>query len=112
MAWARHTLHWALCQCPVMAGHKARFISAADLMMQWAAAKAQGRLREYFNRAVLGPQLLVIDKIGYLPFARDEAKRPVCRHRSAAVPRSGRRTAARSVRPAGPCRPPYSARWP
>lgn len=56
-----------------MAGHKARFISAADLMMQLAAAKAQGRLREHFNRAVLGPKLLVIDEIGYLPFGRDEA---------------------------------------
>jgi hypothetical protein len=34
---------------------------------------AQGRLREYFNRAVLGPKLLVVDEIGYLPFGRDEA---------------------------------------
>ncbi len=63
----------ALCQRAVMAGHKARFITAADLMMQLAAAKAQGRLKEYFNRAVLGPKLLVIDEIGYLPFGRDEA---------------------------------------
>lgn len=30
----------ALCQRAVMAGHKARFITAADLMMQLAAAKA------------------------------------------------------------------------
>jgi DNA replication protein DnaC len=57
----------------VMAGHKVRFISAADLMMQLAAAKAQNRLKEYFARAVLGPKLLVIDEIGYLPFGRDEA---------------------------------------
>lgn len=57
----------------VLAGHKVRFISAADLMLQLAAAKAQGRLREYFNRAVLGPKLLVVDEIGYLPFGRDEA---------------------------------------
>ena len=63
----------ALCQRAVMAGHKARFITAADLMMQLAAAKAQNRLKEYFNRAVLGPKLLVIDEIGYLPFGRDEA---------------------------------------
>jgi DNA replication protein DnaC len=63
----------ALCHRAVMAGHKARFISAADLMLQLAAAKAQGRLKEYFNRAVLGPKLLVIDEIGYLPFGRDEA---------------------------------------
>ena len=63
----------ALCQRAVMAGHKARFITAADLMMQLAAAKAQSRLKEYFNRAVLGPKLLVVDEIGYLPFGRDEA---------------------------------------
>ena len=57
----------------VMAGHKVRFISAADLMLQPAAAKAQGRLKEYFNRAVIGPKLLVVDEIGYLPFGREEA---------------------------------------
>lgn len=57
----------------VTAGHKVRFISAADLMLQLAAAKAQGRLKEYFNRAVLGPKLLVVDEIGYLPFGREEA---------------------------------------
>jgi hypothetical protein len=37
----------------VMAAIKTRFITAADLMLQLAAAKAQGRLREYFNRALL-----------------------------------------------------------
>lgn len=63
----------ALCYRAVMAGHKARFITAADLMLQLAAAKAQGRLKEYFARAVLGPKLLVIDEIGYLPFGREEA---------------------------------------
>ena len=50
-----------LCHRAVMAGHKGRFITASDLMMQLAAAKSQGRLREYFNRAVLGPKLLVVD---------------------------------------------------
>jgi len=63
----------AIAHRAVMAGHKVRFISAADLMLQLAAAKAQGRLKEYFNRAVLGPKLLVVDEIGYLPFGRDEA---------------------------------------
>ena len=42
-------------------------------MLQLAAAKSQGRLKEYFNRAILGPKLLVVDEIGYLPFGRDEA---------------------------------------
>jgi DNA replication protein DnaC len=57
----------------VMAGIKTRFITAADLMIQLAAAKAQGRLKRYFNRAVLGPKLLIVDEVGYLPFGRDEA---------------------------------------
>ena len=63
----------ALAQRAVHAGHKVRFISAADLMLQLATAKAQGRLKEYFNRAVLGPRLLVVDEIGFLPFGREEA---------------------------------------
>lgn len=57
----------------VMAGIKTRFITAADLMMQLAIAKNQSRLKEYFNRAVIGPRLLVVDEIGYLPFGREEA---------------------------------------
>jgi DNA replication protein DnaC len=63
----------AIAHRAVAAGHKVRFITAADLMLQLAAAKSQGRLREYFNRAVLGPKLLVVDEIGYLPFGREEA---------------------------------------
>jgi DNA replication protein DnaC len=55
------------------AGHKVRFLTAADLMLQLASAKKQDRLKEYFNRAVLGPKLLIVDEIGYLPFGRDEA---------------------------------------
>ena len=42
-------------------------------MLQLATARKQERLREYFNRAVVGPRLLVIDEIGYLPFGREEA---------------------------------------
>ena len=63
----------ALAYRAVMATIKTRFITAADLMLQLAAAKAQGRLKEYFNRAVLGPKLLIVDEIGYLPFGREEA---------------------------------------
>src|SRR5437763_6563864 len=58
----------------VMAGIKTRFITAADLMMQLAIAKNQSRLKEYFNRAVIGPRLLVVDEIGYLPFGKEEAR--------------------------------------
>ncbi|HAF90319.1 MAG TPA: transposase [Pseudomonas sp.] len=63
----------ALAYRAVMAGIKTRFVSAADLMLQLTAAHRQERLREYFNRVVMGPRLLVIDEIGYLPFGRDEA---------------------------------------
>lgn len=63
----------ALADRALSAGHKVRFITAADLMLQLASAKAQGRLKEYFNRAVLGPKLLIVDEIGYLPFGREEA---------------------------------------
>jgi DNA replication protein DnaC len=63
----------AIAHRAVRAGHKVRFLTAADLMLQLATAKAQGRLKEYFNRAVLGPKLLVVDEIGYLPFGREEA---------------------------------------
>jgi len=63
----------AIAHRAVMAGHKVRFITAADLMLQLATARSQGRLKEYFNRAVLGPKLLVVDEIGYLPFGREEA---------------------------------------
>jgi DNA replication protein DnaC len=63
----------ALAYRAVMAGIKTRFITAADLMLQLAIARKQERLREYFNRAVIGPRLLIIDEIGYLPFGREEA---------------------------------------
>lgn len=54
-------------------GIKTRFISAADLMLQLGAANRQERLKEYMSRTVLGPRLLIIDEIGYLPFGREEA---------------------------------------
>lgn len=63
----------ALAHRAVSAGYKVRFMTAADLMLQLAAARQQGRLKEYFNRAVLGPKLLVVDEIGFLPFGREEA---------------------------------------
>lgn len=63
----------ALAYRAVMAGIKTRFITAADLMIQLAAANAQGRLKGYFNRAIIGPRLLVVDEMGYLPFGREEA---------------------------------------
>jgi transcriptional regulator with XRE-family HTH domain len=55
------------------AGIKVRFITAADLMIQLAAANQQGKLKSYLQRSILAPRLLIIDEIGYLPFGRDEA---------------------------------------
>lgn len=63
----------ALAYRAVMNGIKTRFVSAADLMLQLMAAHRQERLKEYFNRVVMGPRLLVIDEVGYLPFGREEA---------------------------------------
>lgn len=63
----------ALAYRAVMARIKTRFITAADLMLQLAAAHRKDQLKSYFNRAILGPKLLVIDELGYLPFGRDEA---------------------------------------
>jgi DNA replication protein DnaC len=57
----------------IQKGIKVRFISAADLMLQLATAKKQERLDSYIKRSVMGPKLLVIDEIGYLPFGREEA---------------------------------------
>jgi DNA replication protein DnaC len=63
----------SLAYSAIMRGIKVRFITAADLMLQLATAKKQGRLDTYLKRSVLSPKLLVIDEIGYLPFGRDEA---------------------------------------
>ncbi|MDA0273042.1 MAG: IS21-like element helper ATPase IstB [Proteobacteria bacterium] len=52
---------------------KVRFITAADLMLQLEAAHRQGRYKEVLRRSVLGPSLLIIDEIGYLPLAREQS---------------------------------------
>lgn len=54
-------------------GGKVRFISAADLMLQLESAQRQGRYKEVLRRSVLGPRLLIIDEIGYLPFSDTQA---------------------------------------
>jgi DNA replication protein DnaC len=50
----------ALAYRAVMARIKTRFITAADLMLQLATAHRNDQLKPYFNRAILGPRLLVI----------------------------------------------------
>lgn len=54
-------------------GIKVRFISAADLMLHLESAQRQGRYKEVLRRSVLGPRLLIIDEIGYLPFSETQA---------------------------------------
>jgi DNA replication protein DnaC len=60
----------------LLAAHRAwkvRFISAADLVIALEAAQRQGRMREVMHRTVAMPKLLIVDEIGYLPFAREQA---------------------------------------
>jgi len=52
---------------------KVRFMTAADLLLQLEAAQRQGRYQEVLKRSILGPSLLIIDEIGYLPLVGDQA---------------------------------------
>jgi DNA replication protein DnaC len=53
-------------------GIKVRFMSAADLMLHLESAQRQGRYNDCLKRSVLGPRLLIIDEIGYLPFSETQ----------------------------------------
>ena len=63
----------ALGYLATQAGFKVRFLPAADLMLQLESAQRQGRYKEVLKRSVLGPRLLIIDEIGYLPFSSTQA---------------------------------------
>jgi DNA replication protein DnaC len=54
-------------------GQKVRFTSVADLVMTLETAQRQGRWKEAMHRAVSVYKLLIIDEIGYLPLAREQA---------------------------------------
>lgn len=54
-------------------GYKVRFLTAADMMLQLEKARREGRLDQYLKRAILGPSLLILDEIGYLPLEKDQA---------------------------------------
>ena len=54
-------------------GVKARFITAADLVMQLENAQHLGRLEHYMKRSLLSPSLLIIDEVGYLPLQGNQA---------------------------------------
>ncbi len=57
----------------VMAGLSARFMTAADMMLQLVSSHRQGELKGWLSRIIHKPRLLVVDEIGYLPFGRHEA---------------------------------------
>ena len=63
----------ALGLAAVHAGMKTRFTTAADLMLQLAAAERQQRLEQYLRAAIMSPRLLIIDEVGYLPLTRQQA---------------------------------------
>lgn len=54
-------------------GYKVRFITAADLVLQLEKARREERYDQYLRRAILGPRLLVLDEIGYLPLKKEQA---------------------------------------
>lgn len=63
----------ALGYLAAQAGIKTRFTTAADLMLQLAAAERQERYRQYLRAAIMSPRLLIIDEVGYLPLTREQA---------------------------------------
>jgi len=63
----------ALGYAATQAGIKTKFITAADLMLQLEAARRQERYDAVLRHNILGPRLLIIDEIGYLPLSGDQA---------------------------------------
>lgn len=63
----------ALGYAATQSGIKTKFITAADLMLQLEAAMRQERYNAVLRHNVLGPRLLIVDEIGYLPLSGDQA---------------------------------------
>ncbi|HYW91380.1 MAG TPA: IS21-like element helper ATPase IstB [Gammaproteobacteria bacterium] len=55
-------------------GIKVRFITAADLALQLEKARREDRYEQYLRRAILGPRLLILDEIGYMPLKKEQAE--------------------------------------
>jgi DNA replication protein DnaC len=53
--------------------YKVRFVTAADLVIQLEKARREHRFDQYLKRAILGPSLLILDEIGYLPLKKDQS---------------------------------------
>ncbi len=63
----------ALGYLAAQAALKVKFISAADLLLQLETAQRQGRYKSFLRRSILGPSLLIVDEIGYLPMTGEQA---------------------------------------
>jgi len=53
---------------------KARFITAADLILQMSNAKKEKRYASFIKQAIMAPSLLIIDEIGYFPMNKEDAQ--------------------------------------
>jgi DNA replication protein DnaC len=58
----------AACQ----AGYDTLFLSAVEIVTQLLAAREQGTLRKTLSK-LTKPDLLIVDEVGYIPFAREAA---------------------------------------
>jgi DNA replication protein DnaC len=54
------------------AGYQVLFLSAVEMVTQLLEAQAHGTLRQVLNR-LAKPDLLIVDEVGYIPFARSAA---------------------------------------
>lgn len=52
---------------------KVRFVTASDFMIQLDTAYREGKIKQVFRNGVMGPRLLIIDELGYLPLTRAQA---------------------------------------
>jgi len=63
----------ALGYLAVQSKFKAKFISASDLLLQLETSIRQNRYSHYIKHQILGPALLIVDEIGYLPMTKQQA---------------------------------------
>lgn len=63
----------ALGYLATQSGIKVRFITAADLVMQLEKAQQRGQFDHFMRRSLLGPSILIIDEVGYLPLLGNQA---------------------------------------
>ena len=54
-------------------GIKVRFMTAADLVTQLDKAQQRGQFDHFMRRSLLGPSILIIDEVGYLPLQANQA---------------------------------------